>query len=333
MSEFDPSYLKYLKLLSKQYPNINSASSEIINLSAILNLPKGTEHFLSDIHGEYQAFSHVLRNASGVIKNHINSIFGVSLSESEKRSLATLIYYPEQKLDAVIASGQDMEDWYRTTLHRLISICKVLSAKYTRSKVREALPPEFAYIIEELMNEDSAGADKKLYYSKIMETIIRLDQSDRFIIALSNLIQRLAIDRLHVIGDIYDRGSGAIKIMDTLEKYHSVDIQWGNHDVCWMGAAAGSKALICNAIRISAKYSNLDTIEEGYGINLIPLATFAMDKYAGDPCTGFIPDNAGEVGLSRKETELTAKMHKAVTIMQFKAEAEIIRRQDRKSVV
>ena len=230
---------RYLQLLSKKYPNINSASTEIINLQAILNLPKGTEHFVSDIHGEYESFSHVLKNASGVIKNQITAIFGSSLREREKKSLATLIYYPEQKLEIVKENEKDICDWYRTTLNRLIEICKVMSSKYTRSKVRKALPQEFSYIMEELIHEDGTGADKKLYYKEIIETIIRLDQADRFIISISNLIQRLAIDQLHILGDIYDRGPKAAQIMDLLENYHSVDIQWGNHDISWMGAAAG----------------------------------------------------------------------------------------------
>lgn len=324
--EFTDEEFKYLNLLAKQYPNITSASTEIINLQAILNLPKGTEHFISDIHGEYEAFSHVLRNASGVIKNHITYILGASLRESEKKTLATLIYYPEQKLEEIKKTEKDMDDWYRITLHRLVTICKVISAKYTRSKVRKALPPDFAYIIEELLHEDSAGEDKEMYYNQIIESIIRLDQADRFITAISKLIQRLAIDRLHVIGDIYDRGPRAAKIMDILEDYHSVDIQWGNHDISWMGAAAGCQALICNVIRIQARYCNLDTIEEDYGINLIPLATFAMEKYADDPCTYFMPKNSDADALSDKEVVLTAKMHKAISVMQFKMEAQIIKR-------
>ena len=317
---------KYLKLLAKQYPNITSASTEIINLQAILNLPKGTEHFISDIHGEYEAFSHVLRNASGVIKNHITYIFGTSLRDSEKKTLATLIYYPEQKLEEIKKTESDMNDWYKITLHRLVTICKVMSAKYTRSKVRKALPQDFAYIIEELLHEDSTGDDKELYYNQIIESIVRLDQADRFITAISHLIQRLAIDRLHVIGDIYDRGPNAAKIMDILENYHSIDVQWGNHDISWMGAAAGCQALICNVIRIQARYCNLDTIEDAYGINLIPLATFAMEKYADDPCTHFLPKNSDADMLTDKEVQLTAKMHKAISIMQFKMEAQIIKR-------
>ena len=317
--------MKYLQLLSQSYSNINRASSEIVNLKAILNLPKGTEHFVSDIHGELESFRHVLKNASGVIKNHIEDIFGATLREAEKKSLATLIYYPEQKLEQVAKVETDMKDWYKITLHRLIHICKIVSSKYTRSKVRKALPQDFAYIIEELLHEDSIGSDKQMYYSEIINTIIELYQADRFIIAMAHLIQRLSIDQLHVIGDIYDRGPNAAKIMDILSGYHSVDIQWGNHDISWMGAAAGCQALICNVLRIQARYANLDTIEEDYGINLIPLATFAMEQYANDPCTHFEPKSLGGV-LSDKDFNMIAKMHKAIAIMQFKSEAKIIKR-------
>lgn len=316
--------MKYLKLLASQYKNINSAATEVINLKAILNLPKGTEHFVSDIHGEAESFSHVLRNASGVIKNHISAIFGASLRESEKKELATLIYYPEKKLEQMLERETELEEWYKITLHRLVRICKVVSSKYTRSKVRKALPKEFAYIIEELLHENSASADKDMYYTEIIHTIIDLDQADRFIIALCNLIQRLSIDQLHVIGDIYDRGPKAAQIMDILANYHSVDIQWGNHDIAWMGAAAGCQALICNVLRIQTRYANLDTIEEDYGINLLPLATFAMEKYADDPCAQFIPK--GDEVLSDKDFKMIAKMHKAISVMQWKMEAQIIKR-------
>ncbi len=322
---FNNDEMKYLQLLSQNYSNINRASSEIVNLKAILNLAKGTEHFVSDIHGELESFRHVLKNASGVIKNHIEEIFGATLREAEKKSLATLIYYPEQKLEQIAKIETDMKDWYKITLHRLIHICKVVSSKYTRSKVRKALPQDFAYIIEELLHEDSIGSDKQMYYSEIINTIIELDQADRFIIALALLIQRLSIDQLHVIGDIYDRGPKAAKIMDILSEYHSVDIQWGNHDISWMGAAAGCQALICNVLRIQARYANLDTIEEDYGINLIPLATFAMEQYANDPCTRFEP-KITEGMLSDKDFNMIAKMHKAIAVMQFKAEAQIIKR-------
>lgn len=326
MSGFTKEELKYMRLLAKKYPDINSASAEIINLQAILNLPKGTEHFVSDIHGEYESFNHVLKNASGVIKNQISAIFGTEMRESEKKSLATLIYYPEQKLDQISKEETELEDWYKITLYRLVTICKVLGSKYSRSKVRKALPKEFAYIIEELLHEDRSDTNKQMYFNEIIETIIRLYQADRFIISISHLIQRLAVDQLHIIGDIYDRGPNAAKIMDVIDRYHSVDIQWGNHDISWMGAAAGCQALICNVIRIQARYANLDTIEEDYGINLIPLATFAMETYADDPCEHFMPKlSAGDI-MSEKDARLISKMHKAISIIQFKEEAKIIMR-------
>ena len=321
---FPAEEMKYLKLLSNQYKNINSAATEIINLKAILNLPKGTEHFVSDIHGEADSFSHVLRNASGVIKNQISAIFGESLRSSEKKSLATLIYYPEQKLEKMTETEEEMAEWYKITLHRLVKICKVVSSKYTRSKVRKALPKEFAYIIEELLHENSASMDKDMYYTEIIHTIIDLGQADRFIVAMCNLIQRLAIDQLHVIGDIYDRGPHAARIMDILSHYHSVDIQWGNHDVLWMGAAAGQMGCIANAIRICARYGNLDILEDGYGINLLPLATFAINTYGDDPCTCF--QLKGSDSYSASEREMNQKMHKAISIIQFKAEGQIIKR-------
>lgn len=324
-SEKESSKLKYLKLLSRSYPNINEACTEIINLQAILNLPKGTEHFVSDIHGEYEAFNHVLKNASGVIKNYIEEIFGSTLMEADKKNLATLIYYPELKLEYIKKSCQNMTDWYKINLFRLVQICKRVCSKYSRSKVRKALPKEFAYVLEELIHEDIDRRHKHEYYSEIINSIVRLGRADNFIIAISNVIQILAIDHLHVIGDIFDRGDGADKIMDVISNYHSVDVQWGNHDISWMGAASGSEACICNVIRISARYCNLNTIEEAYGINLIPLATFAMEVYKNDDCKNFSlgkhhPD------ITDKELSLIAKMHKAITILQFKLEAQVIMR-------
>ncbi|NLK96988.1 MAG: fructose-1,6-bisphosphatase [Epulopiscium sp.] len=318
--------LKYLELLSTQYPTIASACKEIINLKAILNLPKGTEHFLTDIHGEYEAFNHVLKNGSGVIKQKINDIFGNTLSQKDIKSLSTLIYYPEQKLEIILKEEQNIEDWCKITLYRLIEICRYVSSKYTRSKVRKALPVDFSYIIEELLHEQSDRLDKEEYYSEIIKTIISIGRAKEFIIALSKLIQRLVIDRLHIIGDIYDRGPGAHLIMDTLIKYHSVDIQWGNHDIVWMGAAAGSEACIANVLRISCRYANLDTIEDGYGINILPLATFAMEYYQDDECLAFMPKVVGNNNANEKDAKLIAKMHKAIAIIQFKLEGEIIKR-------
>lgn len=318
--------LRYLNLLANRYPTISSATTEIINLQAILNLPKGTEHFLTDIHGEYEPFVHVLKNASGVIKRKINDVFGNSLRSSEKKSLATLIYYPEQKLEIVLKEEENIDDWYRITLYRLIAICRHVSSKYTRSKVRKALPTDFSYIIEELLHEQPGREDKEEYYEEIIQTIISIDRAREFIIAISKLIQRLVIDRLHIIGDIYDRGPGAHIILDTLINYHSVDIQWGNHDILWMGAAAGSEVCIANVIRICARYANLDTLEDGYGINMLPLATFALECYKKDPCNNFKPKFDSENEYSVTEQELIARMHKAIAIIQFKLEGEVIKR-------
>lgn len=318
--------LDYLKLLAKQYPSIGDASTEIINLEAILNLPKGTEHFLTDLHGEYEPFVHVLKNGSGVVKINIEEIFGNSLSVKDKKSLATLVYYPEQKLEIIAKEEKNIEDWYKITLYRLMELCKYVSSKYTRSKVRKALPKEFAYIIEELLHEQQDREDKQEYYKRIITTIIDIGRADEFIIALSKLIQRLVIDRLHIVGDIFDRGPRPDIIMDTLIDYHSVDIQWGNHDMLWMAAAAGCKACIANVLRISLKYSNVDVIEDMYGINLLPLATFALRYYKEDPCINFIPNLKEEECYVNNEEDLIAKMHKSITIIQFKLEAEIIRR-------
>ncbi|NLJ58415.1 MAG: fructose-1,6-bisphosphatase [Tissierellia bacterium] len=317
--------LRYLKLLSKQYPTIASACTEIINLQAILNLPKGTEHFMSDIHGEYESFNHVLRNGSGNIKRKINEVYGDILSEREIKTLATLIYYPEQKLEIIHKSEENMEEWYRITVYRLVVISRKAAFKYTRMKVRKALPPEFAYIIEELMHK-GPEEDKEEYYSEIINTIIRIGRADEFIIAMAKLIQRLVIDRLHIVGDIYDRGPGADKVMETLLNYHTVDIQWGNHDILWMGAAAGSQACIATVIRICARYANLDTLEDGYGINILPLATFALDYYGNDECLEFTPRVESDIVYSDKDLELIAKMHKAISIIQFKLEGEVIKR-------
>lgn len=318
--------LRYLKLLASKYPTIPDACTEIINLQAILNLPKGTEHFLTDIHGEYESFTHVLRNASGVIKRKINDIFGNSLREIEKKELATIIYYPEQKLDLALREEADIDDWYKITLHKLIKICRTISSKYTRSKVRKALPPDFAYIIEELLHEQQNTFNKQEYYNGIIQTIIKIGRAKEFIVAISNLIQRLTIDRLHILGDIYDRGPGAHIILDNLMHYHSIDIQWGNHDILWMGAAAGSESCIANVLRISTRYANLDTVEEGYGINLLPLATFALDFYKDDPCKSFKPKVLSENNYRENDLNLMSQMHKAISIIQFKLEGAIIKR-------
>ena len=319
--------LRYLQLLSRSFPNIADASTEIINLEAILNLPKGTEHFLTDIHGEYEAFQHVLKNASGAVKRKVNEIFGNTLRESEKKELCTLIYYPEEKLQLVKEQESDMDDWYMITLNQVVKVCQNVSSKYTRSKVRKSLPKEFSYIIQELLHESSVEPNKHAYINVIVSTIISTKRADAFIIAMCKLIQRLTIASLHIVGDIYDRGPGAHIIMDTLCNYHNFDIQWGNHDILWMGAAAGNTSCMANVIRMSMRYGNLATLEDGYGINLLPLATFAMDMYADDPCTVFTPKtNFADAAYNEKTLRLITQMHKAIAIIQFKLEAEIINR-------
>ncbi len=330
--------IHYLNLLAKSFPTVAAASTEIINLSAILNLPKGTEHFLADIHGEHEAFLHVLKNASGRISRKVDEIFGEYMPLAAKKELCTLIYYPEQKLELIKNQyamqetqddGQDnLAEWYRMTLHQLVKVFRVISSKYTRSKVRKSIPPEYSYILEELLHTRTEERDKAQYVNVIIDEIISTDSADDFITAIANVIQRLAIDQLHILGDVYDRGPGAHIIMDKLCEYHSWDIQWGNHDVLWMGACVGNDACICNVIRLSLRYANLLTLEDGYGINLMPLATFAMETYGDDPCTAFQPilnaENEGR--FDQKTLRLMAMMHKAITILQFKAEAAIIKR-------
>ncbi|MGN0280692.1 MAG: fructose-1,6-bisphosphatase [Prevotella sp.] len=317
--------LRYLNLLSQSFPSVAAASTEIINLEAILNLPKGTEHFLADLHGEYQAFRHILKNASGNIKRKVNELFGSEIRESEKKELCTLIYYPEEKLELVKESEEDIDDWYHITIHQLVRVCRDVSSKYTHSKVRKSLPADFSYIIEELLHERTDDSNKTAYVKVIVDTIVTTGRADDFIIALCNVIQRLAIDQLHILGDIYDRGQGAHIILDTMRQYHSWDIQWGNHDILWMGANAGNNACICNVLRLSLRYANLVTLEEGYGINLVPLATFAMETYANDPCTEFLPKLLRGNDMDEKTQQLTAKMHKAISIIQFKEEARLFK--------
>ena len=315
--------LRYLKSLANQYPTIATAATEIINLQAILSLPKGTEHFITDIHGEYDQFQHVLKNGSGAIKRKIEDEFGNAISQAEKKSIATLIYYPEQKMEQVIKTEENMEDWYKVTLYRLIRICKGASSKYTRSKVRKALPKDFAYVIEELLTGRPDVSDQEAYYNEIIHSVIRTGRAAELVVAFCNLIRRLVVDHLHVVGDIFDRGPYPNLIMDTLMSHHSVDIQWGNHDISWMGAAAGNQALICNVIRISAKYGNLNLLEDGYGINLVPLARLAMNRYDKDPCSCFKLDYREEE-YDVRDAMLDEKMHKAIAIMQFKLEGQMI---------
>ena len=314
--------LRYLKCLAELYPTIGAAATEIINLQSIVNLPKGTEHFLTDIHGEYEAFSHVLRNGSGAVRKKIDDVFGHTLSTADKRSLATLIYYPREKMELVKKTEEDMENWYKITLYRLIEVCKITGSKYTRSKVRKALPKDYAYVIEELITEKSEVLDKEAYYNAIVDTIIDIGRAENFIIALAELIQRLVVDHLHILGDIYDRGPGPHFIMDRLCEYHSLDIQWGNHDMVWMGAAAGQKACIATIVRISVRYGNLDILEDGYGINMFPLGRFAMSAYRDDPCECF--KLKGDKTTQELDAALDMKMHKAISVIQFKLEGQLI---------
>ena len=293
MEKYRETDLRYLKSLANQYPTVAAAATEIINLQAILSLPKGTEHFITDIHGEYDQFQHVIRNGSGAIKRKIEE--------------------------------ENMEDWYKVSLYRLIRICKSASSKYTRSKVRKALPKDFAYVIEELLTGRPDVSDQEAYYNEIIRSVIRTGRAPELVIAFCNLIRRLVVDHLHVVGDIFDRGPYPNLIMDTLMQHHSVDIQWGNHDIYWMGAAAGSRPCICNAIRISAKYGNLNLLEDGYGINLVPLARLAMSRYDKDPCTCFKLDYR-EDEYDVRDAMLDEKMHKAITVIQFKLEGQMIMR-------
>lgn len=324
---------KYLELLSKSYRNIQEVSEEIINLQAILNLPKGTELFLSDIHGEYEAFIHILNNGSGIIKSKIEELYKNSITEHDRKELATLIYYPEEKMNLVKKAFEKEEnyenvlnEWYRIMLYRLIEVSRAVSSKYTRSKVRKALPKGFDYIIDELLHSQGEDRNKEKYYKQIIESIIDLNRADAFIIAISDLIKRMAIDHLHIIGDIYDRGPGAPIIMDKLMEFHSLDIQWGNHDILWMGAASGNEACIANVIRICSRYDNLATLEEGYGINIRPLSMFAINTYADDECKNFFPKSKELSRYSNSDKIIISKIHKAISVIQFKLEGQLIKK-------
>lgn len=313
--------IKYLQLLSKSFPSIPATAAEIVRLKAILQLPKITEHFLSDIHGEYSYFTHILKNASGAIHRKINDCFGYQLSDEEKNALALLVYYPEREL----AAGKRTEDWYRVTLYRLVAVCRVATDKYTHAKVRTRLPSEFAYIIEELMDTDEQGVMKKAYFESIIDTVIETGIADNLIVALADLIFRLTVDRLHILGDVFDRGPAAHMILDDLHARYGVDYVWGNHDILWMGAAMGNPACIANALRNSVKYGNFDTLEDGYGINVRPLALFAMEQYGSDPCTAFLPTKVTDC-VDEEDSETTAKILKAISVIQFKLEGQLIRR-------
>lgn len=317
---------RYLKLLSEKFPSISQAATEIINLEAILSLPKGTEHFLSDLHGESKAFKHVLKNASGVIRRKVDEVFGMSMREADKNELCSLIYYPEEKLQLIKEKETDLDDWYRITIHQIVAVARVVSVKYTRSKVRKLLPPDFAYVIEELLHESVTEADRHEYYNAVINSIVKINRSEELIIAICNLIHSLVIDKLHIVGDIYDRGPGAGRIMEMLCDYHDFDIQWGNHDIEWMGAAAGNAALIATVLRVSIRYANVETLEEDYSINLLPLANLAIDTYGNDPCTQFLTNDFENNPRLTRSAMLMARMHKAISIIQFKLEGQIIKR-------
>lgn len=316
--------LRYLKSLAKLYPTVDAACTEIINLQSILDLPKGTEHFLTDLHGEYEQFNHVMKNGSGSVRKKIDEEFGHTLSIKDKKSLATLIYYPKEKLELMESQEENMTDWYTITLHRLVQMAKYVSSKYTRSKVRKALPAEFAYIIEELITEKAEVQDKEGYYNSIISTIIRVGRAGDFIIALCELIQRLVVDHLHIVGDIYDRGPGPYHIMEKLCSHHSVDIQWGNHDMVWMAAASGHKASIATVIRLCAKYGNMSVIENDYAINLIPLVTFVMETYGNVNCDCFKVKSNGAYGST--DQNIDTMIHKAAAILQMKLTSQVILR-------
>ena len=324
MGDYQMRDKKYLERLSIQFPTAADAATEIINLSSALNLPKGTEHFITDIHGEYEPFLHILKNGSGSIRKKIEEEFKGSLSMKEKKSLATLIYYPEQKLAQIESTEEDLDDWYKTTIYRLVRVNRRIASKYTRSRVRKELPRDYAYIIEELLSEKEEVEDKEAYYNGIISAIISTKRARHFVIAFCNLIQRLAVDRIHILGDLFDRGPGAHIILDTLLGFDNVDFQWGNHDICWMGAASGSLACIASVLRISAKYGNFNTVENGYGINLLPLAKFALDTYAGDPCNCFVIN--GSQSYEPYDPDMDRKIHKAITIILFKLEGQLIAR-------
>ena len=317
----DANEIRYLELLSRLFPSAAKASAEIINLNAILRLPKGTELFASDVHGEYDAFVHLLRNGSGSIRLKIDDAFGESITPEEKTELATLIYYPHEKMERLLPEIDDVDRWYKVTMLRLVKVCKQSAGKYTRSRVRKALPEDFAYIIEELMTESNLAVVKKPYYNAIIDAVIRTGRSQVLIEAMCMLIKQLSIDHLHIVGDIYDRGPKPDLIMDTLMRFHSLDIQWGNHDIVWMGAALGQRGCIAHVVRNCARYGNLSVLEDAYGINILPLASFALDAYADDPCVAF--GLKGNPQLPDNEIEMNVKIQKAMAIIQFKVEAQI----------
>ena len=308
---------KYLKLLSEKFPSVTSAATEIVNLEAILSLPKGTEHFVSDLHGADEAFLHVLKNASGVIRRKVDDIWQDSMCEEEKRALCAMIYYPEERLDYCHAQHADSTAIIKRRLMQVTEVAKAVTVKYSRSKVRKLLPKDFAYIIEELLHEAKAEPDRWTYYNAIIDAIIETGKAEDLLKAICHLIHHLVIDTLHIVGDIYDRGPGAARILDHLCSYHDFDIQWGNHDIEWIGAALGNWALIATVLRVSIRYANVETLEEDYSINLLPLATFAIDTYADDQCLQFLTKDFENNERIQRSAALMAKMHKAISVIQF----------------
>ena len=326
-TEFTPEQLHFLRLLGKQYPTVQAAGAEIINLQAIMNLPKGTEHFISDIHGEYEAFLHLLNSCSGVIREKLDELFATTLSQHDRNELATLIYYPEEKLALVAEEAEDLDEWYRITLYRLLELCRFLASKYTRSKVRHALPQGYADVIDELLHIRYEEPDKRDYYDIIISTIIDIGQAAEVIQAVCQVIKRLAVDHMHIVGDIYDRGPRADVVMDSLLDYHSVDIQWGNHDVVWMGAAAGSPICICTVLKTTLAYHNHGMLEDCYGINLRHLQRMAEQFYGEDDLSIWMPHTDAARGpYTKGMLHRCAVMHKAISILMFKLECQVIDR-------
>jgi len=316
---------RYLSELSKVYPTPDSITTEIINLKSILNLPKTTEHFITDIHGEYEAFNHLLRTASGIIDMKIDKTFKNSLLKKEKKRLSSLIFYPEETLKFSKLKDEDKEEWLRVTIYRLIKVFKAIASKYTRSKVRKALPENFSYILDEMLNVDNDEVNKEVYFQEIISTLIEFRRAEQFIVVISNLIQRLAVDKLHIIGDIYDRGPAPHLIMDRLMKHHDCDIQWGNHDISWLGASLGQPALMANCVRLSLRHGNLEFLENAYGINLMSLVNLAQQDYSSDLCEIFYPLITQTEYYEDKDKKLIAKMHKAISIIQFKLENQLVK--------
>ena len=318
---------RYLRLLSEKFPNAQSVVTELINLHAILSLPKGTEHFVSDLHGSSSAFIHMIKNASGVVRRKVDEVYGDTLSEDEKRALCALIYYPDERIEYEKTVQTDINEWYKKRLSQTIEIARAVTIKYSRSKVHKLLPPEYAYVIGELLHETNLEQhDRNTYYNTIIDAIIETGCADLLLIAISYLIHSLTIDTLHVVGDIFDRGPGAPKILDVLSTIRDFDVEWGNHDIEWMGAMAGNLALLATVLRVSIRYANIETLEEGYGINLLPLANFAMTVYGDDPCSIWQTKDFENNPRLTRSAQLMAKMHKAISIIQFKLEGQTVRR-------